>query len=137
MTKYGDLLGIREEDSSSSLERLQYKHRFASISRFSQDITSILDPAKLLERFLARAIEITGAQRGYLFLWDEDSRDAPYTRREKRHGRNDPAIFGHVVDKVFRTGESLLQPTQSRRALFEFESIVVLISSRSCACHGP
>lgn len=126
MIKTAELLGIRDEDSSSSLERLQYKHRFASIIEISQDITSILDPGELLERILARAIEITGAQRGYLFLWDEESASL-HIRAEKSVMEETARQYsGHVVDKVFRTGEPLITTNAEQdETLFEFESIVV------------
>lgn len=126
MRKAASLLGIRDEDSTSSLERLQYKHRLSSIIEISQDITSILDLVELLERILARAIEVTGAQRGYLFLWDEESSSLQIRAEKSVMEESSRQYSGHAIEKVYRTGEPLITTNAEQdESLFEFESVIV------------
>ncbi|MCX7746361.1 MAG: diguanylate cyclase [Clostridia bacterium] len=74
--KVGSQLGIQDIDFNS-MERfskeLRYSQRLNSIFSLTQDITSTLDLDELLEKIMSIAIEVTGAQRGYLMIKDENT----------------------------------------------------------------
>jgi serine/threonine protein kinase/YesN/AraC family two-component response regulator len=64
-----DLLGIKEDTAeSSSIERLIDKERFSSITRVAQDIGLMSNLDELLHEVLSKAVEITGAQRGFIYI---------------------------------------------------------------------
>jgi len=67
------LLGIAEQnDEQSSLERRVDSERLTSIIQLARDISQISDTDLLMERILFKAVEITGAQRGCIFIANED-----------------------------------------------------------------
>ncbi|HNW29533.1 MAG TPA: SpoIIE family protein phosphatase [Spirochaetota bacterium] len=69
-----DLLGLVEEDSTIT-QRFMDRQRLSSVIKVSQDISSILNLDTLLEIVMGKAIEVTGAQRGFLFIYDEKAQD--------------------------------------------------------------
>ena len=54
-----------------AMHRVIDRRRLKSVIEVSHDISSTLDPDILLELIMKKAVEVTGAQRGYLFLADE------------------------------------------------------------------
>ena len=61
------LLGVGKEKETVQ-ERFLDKSRLSSIIHISQHISSILNLNELLENILNKALEVTGAQRGFLFV---------------------------------------------------------------------
>ncbi len=100
--KTADLLGVKEEDSSAS-RRLMDRQRLSSIIKVSQDISSILNLDALLEIVMGKAIEVTGAQRGFLFIYDEKSKTLAIRAYQgvERFGREDYStnIVRHAFEK--------------------------------------
>ncbi len=66
------LLGITGESGEpSSLERRVDNERLSSIIQLARDISQISDTEQLMERILFKAVEITGAQRGCIYIANE------------------------------------------------------------------
>jgi diguanylate cyclase (GGDEF)-like protein len=67
-----ELLGIKEPTGETAQERLSDRLKLTSVISVGHHLSSILDLDELLERIMDAAIEVTGAERGYLFLFPED-----------------------------------------------------------------
>ncbi len=63
------LLGIKDDEGGqSSIERRIDNERLSSVIRLAREISNISETEDLLEKILAKAVEITGAQRGCIFI---------------------------------------------------------------------
>lgn len=69
------LLGIKEEDTGvSAIERRIDNERLSSVIKLAREISNITETENLLDMILAKAVEITGAQRGAIFISDDMNR---------------------------------------------------------------
>ncbi len=111
-------------DERSPVQRLTDRQRLSSIIRISQDMSSILRLDVLLEHVMARAIEVTGAQRGYLFMYNDRTNEIEL-RAAKNIGESGiPEYSQHVIDDVFRTGRTIITTNAGEDvALTEFRSV--------------
>ncbi|HOS38489.1 MAG TPA: AAA family ATPase [Spirochaetota bacterium] len=107
------LLGFRDDGGeASSLERFIERERLAAVMRMSQDIAGMADSDELNQAVLARALEITGAQRGLLLLSDGGSGltvAAGHAGPDGGQPRHSPAI----VDEVLARGTYYIGPSDS------------------------
>ncbi len=125
--RVASLLGFKEEEDKTSLQRLVEKQRMYSIIKVSQDISSILELDKLLGKVLSVALEVTGAQRGFLFI-----RDAATGKLERLAGKSvnenlaEGAGFSqHILQEVLEKGEAVLVGNASGEGRYQaFDSIV-------------
>jgi serine/threonine protein kinase/AraC-like DNA-binding protein len=63
------LLGIKDDDSGlTTIERRIDNERLSSVIRLAREISNISETEDLLDRILSKAVEITGAQRGSIFI---------------------------------------------------------------------
>jgi serine phosphatase RsbU (regulator of sigma subunit) len=98
------LLTVRQAIKSYYREK-----NLSSIISISQHISAILDIEELLERIMVTAVGISGAQRGYLFMFDEKSQELEVRASQNISGMSEiPQILRYLVDKVFGTGKELL-----------------------------
>ncbi len=68
------LLGIKEDESGmSSIERRIDNERLSSVIKLARDISNISETENLLDRILTKAVEITGAQRGCIFIVNDSN----------------------------------------------------------------
>ncbi|TAL33229.1 MAG: GAF domain-containing protein [Spirochaetes bacterium] len=106
------------------MQRLTDRQRLSSIIRISQDMSSILRLDVLLEHVMARAIEVTGAQRGYLFMHNERT-GAIELRAAKNIGESGiPEYSQHIIEDVFRRGRAMITTNAGEdEALTEFRSV--------------
>ncbi|MCT4612297.1 MAG: diguanylate cyclase [Clostridia bacterium] len=74
LTKLRKILNIENPNQISNqgtyTEELKYSQKLSSIINLSQSISSILKLDELLEKTLSIAMEVSGAYRGYLMLYD-------------------------------------------------------------------
>ena len=101
--RLSSLLGIKEgERGATPLERMLRKERLLSIRMFSYKIRSISDPRELLGEVVAKAVELAGAQRGYLYVKTGSGRLE--IRASKNLVPDEPAaIPERTLDRVFDT----------------------------------
>jgi len=77
LKRTADLLGINDDAVSrkyTSTDRLLDRQKFSSVIKVSQDISSILNLEELLEHVMQKSIEVTGAKRGLLFIYNEETK---------------------------------------------------------------
>lgn len=104
------LLPSSGREAETAVHRLAEKRRLYSIIQVSQDISTLLDVHTLLERIMSSAMELTGAQRGYLMLSQKgrESLEIKVSRNIGTEEAQADAFSQHIVEKAFRTGEAVL-----------------------------
>lgn len=122
--KASDLLGIHGADSSRRASIME-RQRLLSIIKLSQDVSSILNINELLDVILSKAVEVTGARRGFLFLRDQLSAELRIaaTREIQQHDKDD--VFSHsIVNEVYRNDRIVLTTNAARdERMLDYESV--------------
>ncbi|HPH02875.1 MAG TPA: SpoIIE family protein phosphatase [Spirochaetota bacterium] len=104
----GDLLEIRPEQDQAGRTKILDRHRLSTIIRLGQDVSSLLDPADLLESIIEKSVEVTGAQRGFLMLYGNDGQKLE-VRAARGVSRKDLGeISSGIVQEVIRQGETIV-----------------------------
>ncbi len=106
--EFSNTLCITGENISSGAERLIDKQRLASIIQTNQKISSILNLNELQQVVLAKAIEVTGASQGILFIWNGTTSKLELRERSEIPGSEKTAYPEQIVNMVFQSGKSLL-----------------------------
>jgi transcriptional regulator with GAF, ATPase, and Fis domain/tRNA A-37 threonylcarbamoyl transferase component Bud32 len=130
------LLGIEEEgekEGIASIQRLKSQERLDSIIQVSRTISSILNLELLLENIISLAMEITGAQRGYLFIKEKDKDELVLKIKkciaDEKEGfiqvEKQEQYSKNIVDTVFHSGEVVLSRNAEKdRDYAKYESVV-------------
>ncbi len=142
LKRVSDMLGINEKeekDDMDSIQKLKYRERLSSIIKVSQTISSILNLDLLLKNIVTLAMEITGAQRGYLFIKDEVSGELvlkvkKFINEGKIDSRPSVIYSGNIVKAVFKTGEAVLLNDAEQDADYSKYNSVVLHRLKSILC---
>ncbi|MBN1898725.1 MAG: diguanylate cyclase [Spirochaetes bacterium] len=78
LKKVRDVLGVEEKkadlDEATPRERLQLEREMTTVLDTITFISSILDLDNLLEKVIDKAMQLSGAERGILFLYPEDEK---------------------------------------------------------------
>ncbi len=124
LKKTEERLGMGGGEAPSAAQRLMDRQRLSSIITVSQDISSILDIDELIDTILAKAIEVTGAQNGALFLVDETGAEL-VVRAATGPDADEAAHSRHIVADVFRHAKTVISlNAEADRALGEYHSVV-------------
>ncbi len=122
--KAADLMGPRAEERSA-IQRLTDHQRLSSIISISQDMSSILNLDSLLEHVMAKAIEVTGAHRGYLFMMEEESGQLRMRVARNIDGTVIPEYSRSVIQEVSRTGKTIITTNAEKDEKFTgFQSVL-------------
>jgi transcriptional regulator with GAF, ATPase, and Fis domain/serine/threonine protein kinase len=108
-------LGIREEPFVDSRDLIE-RGRLASLLQVSRDISSILNVEELLKSIMAKAVEVTGAQRGYLFIVNENKKELELKIRHniEQDDHTTLQFSRSIVNKVFTNGETIIATNASQ-----------------------
>ncbi|MCK4906115.1 MAG: protein kinase [Spirochaetes bacterium] len=123
LQKTGDLLGIKEEHRA--IDRLKDKQKLISLIKVSQNISSILNLNDLLKQIISKAIEVTGAQRGHLFIVNDKTKKleikastSPLNGKIKHYSTN-------IVEQTFKTHKAIITTNaEIEKEYKQFNSIV-------------
>ncbi len=105
------LLDMPQEENLSSIKAIIDRQRMYSIIRVSQDISSIMKLDELLEKVMSVAIEVTGAQRGYLLISNDETGRLEVVSWKNVNVLDQSETIEFVTaiaGDVYRTGEALL-----------------------------
>lgn len=132
--------GREKEGSDYQSERLaqdlRYAGRMLSIIELSRELSSVLDPEELLRKTVDMAVEISGAQAGYLVIKGESWEDAVvYTSKNMEAGvvyRQE--ILQKLVEEVLAGEKPVLiaDAAQDDRIAFLYDSVEVELKSLLC-----
>ncbi|HPI88119.1 MAG TPA: SpoIIE family protein phosphatase [Spirochaetota bacterium] len=126
-------LGV-ESDVYSDPSGSYDQQRLSSIITLSQDISSVLDLNNLFEQILSKAVEETGAQRGYLFLKNAEGDDLELISSINLMSSDDVEYSRHIVDDVFKTGKRLLTTNAEGAEKYSLYQSIIRRGLKSVLC---
>ncbi|HOO70354.1 MAG TPA: SpoIIE family protein phosphatase [Spirochaetota bacterium] len=119
-----------EKDSISYLDR----HKLSSIIKISRDITSILNLDELLSKIMENAVEVTGAQRGFLFIKNEDSGSFELKVSNTVYIESEPQYSQNIVDMVARNARAVISSDAENEHGFSMYKSIVRYGLKSILC---
>jgi len=131
-----DMAGITEgrpSEESDSIRRLVDKRRLYSVIKVSQDMSSIMQLDVLLEKIMSVAIEVSGAQRGYLLIRNKRTNEYEVVVRKSidEDAAEQDQFSMSIIKRMLETGEAVL----ATNAAEEYESrSVVKYELKSVLC---
>ncbi|MEN8907583.1 MAG: sensor domain-containing diguanylate cyclase, partial [Clostridiales bacterium] len=98
------------EDSSTRFSKFaRYSQRISSMITVSHKISSILNLDILLDNIMETALEVTGAQNGFLFIKDlSDNFEIVSSRNSSENNIEHDEFINPIINDVLNTGESYL-----------------------------
>jgi serine/threonine protein kinase/AraC-like DNA-binding protein len=101
------MLGIKGDSSdSSSIRRFVHNKRLSSIERLCAEINQISDSDELFRSVIERAVDITCAQRGYLFMGNDiDGLDIKAAASIENS--DEGAYSAEIVESVYASGNCI------------------------------
>ena len=99
-----DMLGIKgDKNDSTSMQRFVHNKRLSSIDRLSAAINQISNSDELFNTVIAHAVEITCAQKGYLFI-ENDNDELDLKAKKNLADSREIAYSPEIVDNVYSNG---------------------------------
>ncbi len=100
------------------------RQRLSSVIKVSQDISSILNLDTLLEIVMGKAIEVTGAQRGILFIYDEKSQALAVKAYQGVERLTKAEYSTGIVNQAFEKDMVIITTNAEKdERLLQFESV--------------
>jgi adenylate cyclase len=123
----------------SDMDALEKEHtQLRALSEVGAVINSTLDLSEVLNRVMDKVIEITGAERGYLVLRDEETGKLEFmvARNLDRETLNQQSfqVSRTIVNRVAETGEPVVTTNAQADPRFQAQESVVSYSLRSILC---
>jgi len=133
------LFGNSLAQLSTDMAAVEKEHdQLRALSKVGAVINSTLDPSEVLNRVIDEVIEITGAERGYLVLRDEETGQLEFTvaRNLDRETLNQQSfrVSRTIVTHVAETGEPVVTTNAQADPRFQAQESVVSYSLRSILC---
>ncbi|NDJ52010.1 MAG: GAF domain-containing protein [Chloroflexi bacterium] len=122
---------MQDQESSAQQERL------AALFEVSQVLGSSLDLEEVLNQVMDAIIQLTGAERGFLMLIDDEGELEFKSARniaQETLGEDDFLISRSVIREVARTGEQVVTTNATEDPRFAAQASVVSHNLRSIQC---
>jgi adenylate cyclase len=129
-----DLEGItnKVEESQTELQRLR------ALSDTAELINSTLDLDDVLNTVMDTVIRLTSAERGYLMLRNEQTKELEFrvarNIEQRSLGQGEFVISSTIVGDVARTGEPVVTTNAAQDSRFSSQDSVVSFALRSILC---
>ena len=133
LKRTANLLGVKDNETSST-QRLMDKQRLSTIIKLSQDISFILNIDNLLDDVMTKAIEVTGAQRGYLFLVNENTKQLEMKALRTIKNEKVNKFSRHIVEDVFKSGDTLITTNAGHDERFKEYKSIKIYGLKSILC---
>ncbi len=134
--KIAALLGFESEDISNAKTIIHSigEKKLAEAIKLCDEIASGKDPETVLERIMLASLQITGAQRAFLFQIDAES-GLPVLRASKNiSGGCFPEFSRTIVDEVIATGTHIIISNAGEDFSFQGQKSVLLGELKSVMC---
>jgi PAS domain S-box-containing protein len=123
----------------SGFQAMEQEHaQLRALSEVGAAINSTLDPSEVLNRVMDKVIDITGAERGYLVLRDEQTGKLEFmvARNLDRETLQQQSfeVSRTIVTSVAETGEPVVTTNAQADPRFQAQESVVSYSLRSILC---
>ncbi|MCD4780046.1 MAG: diguanylate cyclase [Candidatus Omnitrophica bacterium] len=138
--KLRTLLGLDDNPTTSAQSKLYTKLELDSILTVTQHLSSILKLDELLDKIMDVSIEISGAERGYLFLKDSEDETRPLELKvasnvdENMLTEKEFEFSRFIIDKVEQTKEQVIVTDASNNDELTHHRSVVKYGLRSICC---
>jgi adenylate cyclase len=108
----------------------------ATLLAIAQRMQASLDFSETLESVMDSVVEVTGGERGFLMLWDDQSKQLVYAvgRNLEHGGRDAPEFSRNIVNQVFQSGQPLRIGDALADTRFNQYDSVVIRGLRSVLC---
>jgi Nif-specific regulatory protein len=108
----------------------------ATLYEIVQMINSILDPNELLEKLMDLTLDVIGAERGLIILFDETSgsMSVKIARNMEKETIKDASRYSHSIVKQAKTGKSILTLDAINDKRFKKSKSVSLYEIHSLMC---
>jgi transcriptional regulator with GAF, ATPase, and Fis domain/serine/threonine protein kinase len=129
------LIGIDDAGMPATRDLFDNR-RLESLLTVSRDISSHLDISRLLQSIIARAVEVTGAQRGYLFILDEQNQQLEL-KIQHNVAEDERAAFEiskSIVNQAFENAETVITTNARQNQDFSQHLSVVNYDLKSVLC---
>ncbi len=95
--------------TKEALRSYNQEKKLSSLISISQHISSILHIDDLLNIIIEKAVEISGSQRGYLYLSDKETGELKIVTSENRSNKDElPPISEEIVKESYESGEQIV-----------------------------
>lgn len=126
---------LESRDEVSPMQRMLTKERLSSIIRVSQELSRILDPDVLLGKIVESALEVTGAQNGYIFILNEYTGKLELkTSRNSVLQSNEELYLFEVIEHTFTSGRYFVTGNASTDSKLSQNSFVKKYGLKSILC---
>lgn len=135
INRSGDLLGVRKRpEQTTPLQKIVENERIAAFNRSIQKINTLEHLDEALQEIVHHAVEFTGAQRGYLFLYDAQNGQMDISATHGQGREQSPDYSRHIVDRVFSSGTGLILSNAEEDEHFRLYNSVKLSRLKSILC---
>ncbi|MCH2374937.1 MAG: tetratricopeptide repeat protein, partial [Planctomycetes bacterium] len=124
-----DLLGLRNGEVQEKQQPSNQNHQLSSLAKMSRSISSILDVDRLTLQFTDLAIEVTGGERGYLFLEGINNKAEVFCARgsDRQDLPHDlPSESTPVINRAWHSGLAQVASLPNAKLTDETESTSVI-----------
>ncbi|MGD2026561.1 MAG: adenylate/guanylate cyclase domain-containing protein [Anaerolineales bacterium] len=118
-------------------QELEEKANLIELANIGQVINSSLDPNEVLRIVMDTIIRLTGAERGFLMLRDENGELTTYIARNWEQESLDPSEFEisrTVINRVAAEGQPLLTTNAQEDPRFDGQESIIAYNLRSILC---
>ncbi len=126
------------EDLAAQLEKGSEHARLLALYEVSRAIGSSLRLEEVLQQVMDSVIQLTGAERGFLLLFDEQSSERAVQVGRNYEGKNlspqDVQVSRTVIKEVLQTGEGVVTTNALADDRFRAQESVVAYALRSVLC---
>jgi signal transduction histidine kinase len=126
------------EDLSAQLEKGSEHARLLALYEVSRAIGSSLHLDEVLQQVMDSVIQLTGAERGFLLLFDEQSSERAVQVGRNYEGKSlspqDIQVSRTVIKEVLQTGEGVVTTNALADDRFRAQESVVAYALRSVLC---
>jgi diguanylate cyclase (GGDEF)-like protein len=136
-SKIAALFGF-EENRAGPEERFSSQmsstRRLASLIALSREISSVLNLEELIDKVISLALEVTGAQKGYLFLKDDRTNKIQIQARKNINNTDTAAAdtyLAEIVDATLQTGQPVITGNAGEDERFKDHPAVINHSLKS------
>ncbi len=129
---------VELEDLAGQLEKGSEHARLLALFEVSRAIGSSLRLDEVLQQVMDSVIKLTGAERGFLLLFDERSHERAVQVGRNFEGKNlspqDVQVSRTVISEVLQTGEGVVTTNALSDDRFRTQASVVAYALRSILC---
>ncbi|HLW01044.1 MAG TPA: adenylate/guanylate cyclase domain-containing protein [Ktedonobacterales bacterium] len=142
LARIGDRLRQLDQSVQSSHNNIgtlqREREMLASLYHIAQVVNSTLELESVLNRVMDKVIEVVGADRGFLMLYNKDTHRLEFTIARNKDGTSIPqhefTISRKVVEKVWRTKDPIVTANAAEDKQLSGQVSIVMHDIRSILC---